>query len=75
MTYAAKASVCSELFISLSADSEHNVEFFNIKPCGTERNRWALKYERSERKRIWSEVIYDNNIRTDNIRWNSEFKI
>jgi hypothetical protein len=33
--YKAKAAVCSEIRTEHSAQSEHNVEFLNVKPCGT----------------------------------------
>jgi len=35
MTYTAKAAVCSEIRTKHSTQSEHHVEFFNIKPRGT----------------------------------------
>jgi hypothetical protein len=35
MTYKAKAAVCSEIRTKHSKQSEHNVEFFNVKPGGT----------------------------------------
>jgi len=35
MTYKAKAAVCSEIRKKHSTQSEHRVEFFNIKPGGT----------------------------------------
>jgi len=35
MLYKAKVSVCSEIHIKHSKQSEHHVEFFNIKPGGT----------------------------------------
>jgi hypothetical protein len=35
MTYTAKAAVCSEIRTKHSVQSEHHVEFLNIKPCGT----------------------------------------
>jgi hypothetical protein len=34
MTYTAKAAVCYGIRTKQSAQTEHNVEFFNIKPCG-----------------------------------------
>ena len=34
MVYKAKAAVCSEIRTKHSAQSEHNVEFFNVKPGG-----------------------------------------
>jgi len=33
--YKAKAAVCSEIRTKHSTQSEHRVEFFNIKPGGT----------------------------------------
>jgi hypothetical protein len=33
--YTAKADVCSEIRTKHSMQSEHHVEFFNIKPGGT----------------------------------------
>jgi hypothetical protein len=35
MTYKAKAVVCSETRTKYSTQSEHHIEFFNIKPGGT----------------------------------------
>jgi len=35
MTYAAKVAVCSEIPTKRPKQSEHHVEFFNIKPGGT----------------------------------------
>jgi len=35
MTYTAKVTVCSETRTKHSTQSEHNVEFFNVKPGGT----------------------------------------
>ena len=43
MMYKAKVAVCSDIRTKHSTQSEHHVEFFNFKPGGTERNRWALK--------------------------------
>jgi hypothetical protein len=42
MMYAAKAAVCFEIRTKQSAQSEHHVEFLNVKPGGTFRNRLAL---------------------------------
>jgi len=39
MTYKAKFTVCSEIRTKHSMQSEHHVEFLNIKPGGTLRNR------------------------------------
>jgi len=39
MIYKAKAAVCSEIRAKHSKQSEHRVEFLNIKPGGTYRNR------------------------------------
>ena len=30
----AKVAVCSDIRIKHSKQSEHHVEFFNVKPCG-----------------------------------------
>jgi len=35
MTYKAKAIVCSEIHIKHPKQSQHHVEFLNIKPVGT----------------------------------------
>ena len=43
MMYKAKVAVCSDIRTKHSTQSEHHVEFLNVKPGGTERNRWALK--------------------------------
>ena len=43
MTYKAKAAARSEIRAKHSTQSEHHVEFFNVKPGGTKRNRYALK--------------------------------
>ena len=39
MVYKAKAAVCSEILTEHSTQSGHHVEFLNVKPVGTERNR------------------------------------
>ena len=39
MMYTAKVAVCSDIHTKHSTQSERQVEFFNIKPGGTERNR------------------------------------
>jgi hypothetical protein len=39
MMYEAKAAVCSETRTKYSTRSEHHVEFLNVKPGGTQRNR------------------------------------
>jgi hypothetical protein len=43
MTYTKKAAVCSEIRTKHSAQSEHHVEFLNVKSGGTYRNRYAFK--------------------------------
>ena len=35
MTYTTKAAVCSEIHTKHSTQSEHNVEFLNVKPGDT----------------------------------------
>jgi len=35
MTYKAKVAVCSQIRTKHSTQSEHHVEFFNVKPGGT----------------------------------------
>jgi len=35
MMYTAKTAVCSEIRAKHSRQSEHRVEFFNVKPGGT----------------------------------------
>jgi len=35
MTYIEKAAVCSQIRTKHSTQSEHHVEFFNVKPGGT----------------------------------------
>jgi len=35
MMYTAKAAVCSPIRTKLSTQSEHHVEFLNVKPGGT----------------------------------------
>jgi hypothetical protein len=35
MTYTAKAAVCSEIRTKHSTQSQHHVEFLNVKPGGT----------------------------------------
>ena len=37
--YKAKVAVCSDIRTKDSTQSEHHVEFFNVKLGGTERNR------------------------------------
>ena len=39
----AKVAVCSDIRTKHSTQSEHHVEFWNVKPGGTERNRYGLK--------------------------------
>ena len=39
MMYKAKVAVRSDIRIKHSSQSERHVEFLNVKPCGTERNR------------------------------------
>jgi len=34
MTYKAKLAVCSEIGTKHSTQSEHHIEFFNVKPGG-----------------------------------------
>jgi hypothetical protein len=43
MMYKSKVAVCSDIRTKHSTQSERHVEFLNIKPGGTERNRQALK--------------------------------
>jgi hypothetical protein len=43
MMYEAKVAVCSEVRTKHSTQSEHRVEFLNVKPGGTYRNRKGLK--------------------------------
>ena len=43
MMYKAKVAVCSDILTKHSTQSERHVELLNVKPCSTERNRWALK--------------------------------
>jgi hypothetical protein len=38
MLYKAKVAVCSDIHPKHSVQSEHHVEFLNLKPGGTERN-------------------------------------
>ena len=39
MTYKANVAVSSDIRTKRSTQSERHVEFFNVKLCGTERNR------------------------------------
>jgi len=41
--YTAKAAVSSEIRTKHSTQSEYHVEFLDIKPGGTSRNRLALE--------------------------------
>jgi hypothetical protein len=41
--YKAKAAVCSQIRTKHSTQTEHHLEFLNVKPGGTQRNRLALK--------------------------------
>ena len=43
MMYTAKFAVRAEIRTKHSTQSEHHVEFLNVKPGGTYRNRQALK--------------------------------
>jgi len=38
MPYKAKVAVCSEIRTKDSKQSQHHVEFLNVKPGGTSRN-------------------------------------
>jgi len=38
MTYTAKVAVCSEIHTKHSTQSEHHVEFLNVRLGGAERN-------------------------------------
>jgi hypothetical protein len=42
MTYTAKAAVGSEIRKKHSTQSEHHVEFFNVRPDVTQIKSWAL---------------------------------
>jgi len=42
MTYTAMTAVCAEIRTKHSAQSEQHVEFFNVKPDGTQRYLQAL---------------------------------
>jgi len=42
-TYKAKVAVCSEIRTKHSTQGKHQVEFFNVKPDDTYRNRLGLK--------------------------------
>jgi len=50
MMYKAKAAVCSEIRTKHSTQSEHHVEFFNVKPGGTYKK--PLGFKRLNRKNI-----------------------
>ena len=39
MMYKARVAVCSEIRTKHSTQGENHVEFFNVKPGGTKRNR------------------------------------
>jgi hypothetical protein len=41
MTYKANATFCSEISTKHSTQSEHHVEFLNVKPDGTVRKEAA----------------------------------
>jgi hypothetical protein len=43
MMYKAKVAVCYEIRTKHTTQSEHRLEFLNVKPGGTYRNREALK--------------------------------
>ena len=43
MTYKAKVAVCSEFRTKHTTQSEHHVEFLDVKPGVTQGNRYALK--------------------------------
>ena len=43
MLYKTKVAVCPEIPTKHWMQSEQHVEFLNVKPSGTQRNRWALK--------------------------------
>ena len=43
MMYKAKVAVCFDMRTKHSAQNERRLEFLNVKSCGKERNRWALK--------------------------------
>ena len=50
MMYKAKVAVCSDIRTKHSTQSERHVEFLNVKPGGTERNRQALKVNKHTAK-------------------------
>ena len=39
MIYKSKVAIFSDIRTKHSTQSEHRIEFFNVKPCGTESNR------------------------------------
>ena len=43
MMYKAKVAVWSDIRTKHSKQRECHVEILNVKPGGTERNRWAFK--------------------------------
>jgi hypothetical protein len=43
MMYKAKVAVCSDIRTKHPTRNERNIEFLNVKSCGTYRNRQALK--------------------------------
>ena len=43
MMYKTKVAVCSYIRTKHSTQSERHVEFFNVKPGGTERNHYTSK--------------------------------
>jgi len=43
MMYKTKVDVCSEILTKHYTQSEHHVEFLNVKPGGMQRNRYTLK--------------------------------
>jgi hypothetical protein len=43
MTHKATVAICSEIHTKHSTQSEHPVEFLNVKSGGMSRNREALK--------------------------------
>ena len=43
MLYKVKVAACSDIRTKHSTQSESHLEFLNVKPGGTERNRWAIK--------------------------------
>jgi hypothetical protein len=55
--YKAKVAVCPEILTKHSTQSKCHVEFFNVKPCGTEKKLLGFKRLKSGIIRLAEKLI------------------